>query len=226
MNITKSFEFFDPSTIDARIHIIGCGSVGSTIAENLARCGVGKMTLYDFDTVEAHNVANQMFRAADIGRQKVDALVDIIKEINPEVEGIKIKPEGWNGELLSGYIFLCVDNIELRRKFVEQHMQHPFVRGVFDVRTVLTSAQHYAANWDDPKQKHDLLASMQFSHDEAKSEAPVSACGITLGVATTVRIISAIAVENFINLIKSGKCKKFVNFGGEDSTFHFLCDEF
>lgn len=225
MNITKQLEFFDPRTIDCRVHIIGCGSVGSTIAENLVRCGVEKITLYDFDVVESHNLSNQMFRVQDIGRAKVDALVDILKEINPDVD-LKVQPDGWNGKLLSGYVFLAVDSIEIRRNFVESHMNHPFVRGVFDVRTVLTSAQHYAANWTDEKQKADLLASMQFSHDEAKEETPTSACGITLGVATTVRIISAIAVENFINLVKSGKCNKFVQFGCEDSVFHFLCDEF
>ena len=52
MDLSKSYEFFQPEKDDAMIHIIGCGSVGSTIAENLARCGVTKMTLYDFDKVE------------------------------------------------------------------------------------------------------------------------------------------------------------------------------
>ena len=35
MNLNKSREFFDPELLDAPIHIIGCGAVGSTIAENL-----------------------------------------------------------------------------------------------------------------------------------------------------------------------------------------------
>ena len=38
MNLTKSSEYFDPLMDNARIHIVGCGSVGSTLAENLARC--------------------------------------------------------------------------------------------------------------------------------------------------------------------------------------------
>ena len=57
MDLSKSYEFFQPEKYDGRIHIIGCGSVGSTLAENLARCGVTKMTLWDFDTVESHNIA-------------------------------------------------------------------------------------------------------------------------------------------------------------------------
>ena len=42
MDLSKSYEFFQPEKDQARIHIVGCGSVGSTVAENLARCGVTK----------------------------------------------------------------------------------------------------------------------------------------------------------------------------------------
>lgn len=215
MNLTKSYEFFQPEKDQSRIHIIGCGSVGSTVAENLARCGVTKMTLWDFDDVEAHNIVNQMFRQQDIGKPKVEALRNIILEINPEAEpDIEIQPKGWNGKLLSGYIFLAVDNIELRKKFVEQHINSPFVKAVFDIRTMLTGAQHYAARWNNPKERKDLLATMQFTHEEAAEETPKSACGVTLGVATTVRLISALAVNNYIRLVKGEGLWKFVQIDG------------
>ncbi len=211
MDLSKSYEFFQPEKDSARIHIIGCGSVGSTVAENLARCGVAKMTLWDFDKVEAHNIVNQMFRQQDVGKLKVEALKDILYEINPEVENaVELKPDGWNGKILSGYIFLCVDSIELRREFVEKHMNSPYVKAIFDFRTLLTGAQHYAADWSDYKMKQDLLNSMQFSHEEAKEETPVSACGVTLGVATTVRLICALGVNNYINFVKSQRIKKLI----------------
>ena len=96
IDLSKSYEFFQPEKHDARIHIVGCGSVGSTVAENLARCGVTNMTLWDFDKVEPHNLANQMFRQQDIGKLKVEALLDILQEINPEVVNkVELKPEGW-----------------------------------------------------------------------------------------------------------------------------------
>ena len=62
MDLSKSYEYFQPEKLTDRVHIIGCGSVGSTVAENLARSGVTKFTLWDFDVVEPHNLANQMFR--------------------------------------------------------------------------------------------------------------------------------------------------------------------
>lgn len=223
MDLSKSYEFFQPEKYDGRIHIIGCGSVGSTLAENLARCGVTKMTLWDFDTVESHNIVNQMFSQQHIGKPKVEALADILVDINPYIKDeLEFQPKGWQGKLLSGYIFLCVDSIELRRQFVEKHMDSPYVKAVFDFRTLLESAQHYAADWSDFKMKQTLLNSMQFSHEEAAEETPVSACGITLGVATTVRLVCALGVNNFINFVKGNGIKKFVMIDG----FNYLLDAF
>lgn len=211
INLAKSYDFFQPEKNNARIHIIGCGSVGSTLAENLARCGITKMTLWDFDVVESHNVVNQMFTQKDIGKLKVEALKDILTDINPEItKHVELMPSGWQGKMLSGMIFLCVDNIELRREIVEKHMESPYVQAVFDFRTLLESAQHYAADWNDAKMKKDLLNSMQFSHDEASEETPVSACGHTLGVATTVRLICALGVNNYINFVKGNGLKKLI----------------
>lgn len=223
MDLSKSYEFFQPEKYDGRIHIIGCGSVGSTLAENLARCGVTKMTLWDFDTVESHNIVNQMFSQQHIGKSKVEALADILVDINPYIKDeLELQPKGWQGKLLSGYIFLCVDDISIRRNFVEKHMDSPYVKAVFDFRTLLESAQHYAADWSDYKMKQTLLNSMQFSHEEAAEETPVSACGITLGVATTVRLVCALGVNNFINFVKGNGIKKFVMIDG----FNFILDAF
>ena len=213
LDLSKSYDFFQPEKDNSKVHIIGCGSVGSTIAENLARCGVKNIVLYDFDTVEPHNIVNQMFTQQDVGRSKVEALKDILVSINPELtDTVELHPEGWSkkSKRMSGYVFLAVDSVELRREIVEKYMDNLNIKAMFDVRTLLESAQHYAADWQDYKMKQDLLNSMQFSHDEASEETPVSACGVTLGVATTVRIISALAVNNYINFVKGNGIKKLV----------------
>lgn len=223
MDLIKCHDYFQPEKEKARIHIIGCGSVGSTVAENLARCGIKKMTLWDFDKVESKNVANQMFRGTDVGKLKVDALADILKEVNEECEGeLKLEPNGWNGEMLSGYVFLCCDSMKIRRQIVEQHMDNPFIRAMFDFRTRLEDAQHYAADWQDAKMKKDLLASMDFSDEEAMDETQISACGTTLGVAPTVRIICAYGVANFMNFWNEKPIKKMIL----ADAFHFLTDAF
>lgn len=223
MDLSKSYEFFQPEKNDDRIHIIGCGSVGSTVAENLARCGVTKFTLWDFDLVEPHNLANQMFRQKDVGASKVEALLDILCEINPDIkDDTKLQADGWKGQRLSGYVFLCVDNIDLRRAIVEQHLDNPYVKAMFDFRTRLEDAQHYAADWSDYKMKKDFLASMNFSHDEAKEETPVSACNVTLSVCPTVRIICAYGVANFMNFWNGKPIKKLIL----ADAFSFMLDAF
>lgn len=215
MDLSKSYEYFQPEKVRDRIHIIGCGSVGSTIAENLARCGLTDFTLWDFDTVEPHNLSNQMFRHQDIKTPKTQALLDILCEINPDIrDDAKLKTEGWKGQQLSGYVFLCVDSIDLRREIVEKHFDNPYIKAMFDVRTMLTGAQHYAAAWDSYKMRKDFLASMQFSHEEAAEETPVSACGVTLGIVTTVRLISALCVNNFIRYVKGEGVWKFCQIDG------------
>lgn len=211
MNLNKSYEFFQPEMLTSRIHIIGCGAIGSTVAENLARFGITKMTLYDFDIVEPHNIANQMFRHSDIGKMKVDALADYIKDINPDAGAdLKTVDEGWKGQRLSGYIFLCVDNIDLRRKIATVCKDNKYVKGMFDFRMGLTDAQHFAAAWDDKKMIEDFIASMAFSHEEAKEAAPVSACNLELSVCPTVRMIVAAGVSNFINYVKGLPIRKMI----------------
>ena len=66
--------------------IIGCGSVGSLIALELARAGVGYFILVDSDTLEIHNICRHQLGFRDIGRYKVDAVADAIRNINPSAK--------------------------------------------------------------------------------------------------------------------------------------------
>lgn len=211
MDLTKSIEYFDPVNVRGKCHIIGCGSVGSTIAENLARLGVTKFVLYDFDIVEPHNLANQMFVQSDVKKPKVEAVKKIICDINPEAEStIEVFGQGYTDQKLNGYVFLAVDNIDLRREICEKNRMNKAIKAVFDFRTRLEDAQHYAADWGDMRQVDNLIKSMAFSHDEAHEATPVTACGTELGVAPTVRVICALGVTNFMNLVRGGELQKIV----------------
>ena len=212
MNLVKSQDYFSPFDVKQRCHIIGCGSVGSTIAELLARLGITKITLYDFDTVSEHNIANQMFFNSDIKRLKVEAVKDLICAINPEAKvDIEIHPEGYTDKTrLSGYVFLCVDNIDLRREICTKNKNNFSIKAVFDFRTRLTDAQHYAADWSDAKMVENLIKSMEFSHEEAHEATPVTACNVEMGVAPTVRIICSYGVSNFMNFINKKELKKII----------------
>jgi len=223
LNLSKSYDYFKPDDVKKRVHIIGCGSVGSTVAELLARFGLKNLSLYDFDTVEPQNLANQMFRQEHIGKAKTEALTDMLSEINPAIkQTIKIFPEGYTGQSLSGYVFLCVDNIDLRREIATANKDNPYVVAMFDFRTRLTDAQHYAAEWNNMKMVEGFLKSMNFSHEEAAVETPTSACNVTLSVAPTIRVICAYGVANFVNFVKGAGLKKFIQM----DAFNFVLDAF
>ena len=212
MDLSKSYEFFQPEMCKERIHIIGCGSVGSTLAELLARFGLTKISLYDFDIVEPHNIVNQMFTQNDVGKAKVDAVAERMEDINPLVKpDIRKISDGWKpGTKLTGYVFLAVDNIELRHQIVKENMYNPFIKGMFDFRTRLVDAQHYAADWSEQRQKDGFIRSMEFTHAEAKEATPVSACNVALSVAPTVWHVCLAGVCNFINFVKGEPIRKIV----------------
>ncbi len=80
---------------EVNVLIVGCGSVGSYMAEKLIRAGVGAMTLIDPDEVEPHNLTRTTYKYDDVGTLKVEALSVHLKAINPwssiEVESEKFE---------------------------------------------------------------------------------------------------------------------------------------
>ena len=68
-----------------RVVILGCGSVGSLVAMELARAGVGNFILADPDTMEYHNICRHQCGIEDVGDLKVNALSRKLRNINPSV---------------------------------------------------------------------------------------------------------------------------------------------
>lgn len=201
MNLNKSREFFDPEKVKKICHIIGCGSIGSNVAELLVRQGVEDITLWDMDTVESHNIVNQLYDETHVGLKKTTALHSILTNINPKLKHtITLKGE-YKNEPLSGFVFVCVDSVEVRKQIVEANLLNRNIEVLFDFRTTLLEGQAYAANWKNTKHKESLLASLDFTHEEAKANTPVSACGFELSVAPVVKNTAQLGVINFTNYI-------------------------
>ena len=70
----------------ATVAICGLGGLGSNIAIHLARAGIGKLILIDFDRVDITNLHRQQYKASQIGMYKTYALTDNLREINPYIE--------------------------------------------------------------------------------------------------------------------------------------------
>lgn len=70
----------------ATVAVCGLGGLGSNIAIALARAGVGKLILIDFDRVDLTNLHRQQYKAAQIGQYKTQAMQDNLREIAPYTE--------------------------------------------------------------------------------------------------------------------------------------------
>lgn len=70
----------------ATVAICGLGGLGSNIAIVLARAGIGKLILTDFDRVDITNLHRQQYKASQIGKHKTEALAENLKEIAPYIE--------------------------------------------------------------------------------------------------------------------------------------------
>ena len=69
----------------ATVAICGLGGLGSNIAIALARAGIGKLILIDFDRVDITNLHRQQYKAEQIGMYKTVALAENLKEIAPYI---------------------------------------------------------------------------------------------------------------------------------------------
>ncbi|WP_194919303.1 ThiF family adenylyltransferase, partial [Catenulispora rubra] len=79
----RSEGILSPALRDRRVLIVGAGSVGSYMAEVLARSGVGGFTIVDPDVVEAVNVGRSAYRVADVGLGKAVAAAEVVLSVNP-----------------------------------------------------------------------------------------------------------------------------------------------
>ena len=81
----------------ASVAVCGLGGLGSNIAITLARAGVGRLILLDFDRVEITNLQRQQYKASQIGRYKAEALAENLREIVPytilESHAVRLAPE-------------------------------------------------------------------------------------------------------------------------------------
>lgn len=94
----------------ATVAVCGLGGLGSNIATALARSGIGKLLLIDFDCVDVTNLHRQQYKASQIGRYKAEALAENLLEIAPYTEihtvTVKITEENF-AELLKEVDIVC-----------------------------------------------------------------------------------------------------------------------
>ena len=131
MDFHRQLDVLDvPRLASIPITIIGAGAVGSFTVLALAKSGAERITVYDDDSVEAHNLPNQWFRLADTGRLKVEALQELVRDMT----GVRIEavPERFMGQRASEVTVCAVDSMDMRME-LWRHL-HPRPQLYIDAR--------------------------------------------------------------------------------------------
>ncbi len=195
-------EIFKARDNNHRITIIGAGATGSRVFAALAELGLTNITVYDFDKVEPHNLANQIYGNKDIGNAKIKALEAwyLTKMgLNP------LAPFALPSDMrffeervgryteLKGTIFLLTDTMESRREIYEHCIKdNTDVYRVIETRMAATHGNIYTFN---PHTHGAAWLSTLVEDDQAE----VSACGSSISVGTTASIIANMAVWQYMH---------------------------
>lgn len=122
------FSKHDPKILpvlrNSVVGIAGAGGLGSSVAVSLARVGVGKLIITDFDKIEPPDLNRQQYFVEQIGKLKVEALLENLKRINPfseyKIHNVKISEN--NISEIFGKVDILVeafDEADMKKMLIE-----------------------------------------------------------------------------------------------------------
>lgn len=167
MHLVRQWDIIPLSALGQRVHVIGCGAIGSHAAIALAKMGILNQVLWDFDPVSIENMSCQGYRFKDIGKPKVEALRDIIFDYSNQY--VEMKNEKWDGQSLDGIVITAVDSMEVRQKIWAKCKNNPMVDYVIDPRMSAEYALMFTMNTLDEKD-HTTYEKTLYTDGEAVQE--------------------------------------------------------
>ena len=213
LNISRHESVFNPSKYPYPINIVGVGATGSHVFANLVALGCTNIHVWDFDTVEAHNLANQIYLAEDIGSLKVDACRAYyerkIGSPAPDTMTFNCQRVGAdNPDQMTGVLFLLTDTIESRMEIYNHCVYAPGIRTtpnapktflVVETRMASTHGAVNVINPYNPEQVSKWFREMNSIDESDPDTVELSPCGTTLSVGTTASTIANYATWQMVN---------------------------
>lgn len=180
--------FFGPEDANnTPLNIVGVGATGSWVAILAAKMGWNNFVIWDQDTVESHNVPNQAYTSKHIGLLKVDALEQVLKDINPIVS-IKKHSCFWTPdteEEMHGALFIAVDSLDVRKELYAYAAEQLDLDLIFETRIGFNMAVLNILDPIDTNAINDVISVM--ASDKDVQEAPCNERIIT----TLVTLVAA-----------------------------------
>ncbi len=148
--LVRQWEILEMSRLGQPIHIIGAGAIGSFTALTLAKLGFEDITVWDDDIVDDVNMNCQFYRISDIGKPKVVALKELIRDFTGV--DINVKQEKYASGQLKGVVIMALDSMAARQLVWDNHKVFSVgTKLIIDSRMGAETALCYAMNPLDPK---------------------------------------------------------------------------
>lgn len=200
IDISRHREVVNPTDLEKEIHIIGVGATGSWLALQLSKMQFNNIHLYDFDIIEEHNIPNQNFDLNDLGKNKVDALAEKMKQNNPDLNVVIHNEKVQQDTELNGIVFLLTDTMSSRNEIFDHCIKGRInVDFLIETRMGVSDIMIYSVNCKDYNELNRYKKTLNYSDDEAE----VSSCGTSLSLVTTATITASLAVWSLINYINN-----------------------
>lgn len=197
IDATRHNSVFDPGAFGKRrVDVIGVGATGSKLALTLAKLGVMNLHVWDFDTVEPHNLANQAYSQRHLGMNKAQAIAEIAQEATGWPVTAYHRP--YEGGQLGEFVFAMPDTMSARRLLFDALRFSMTTQRVFDPRMGAGEGQIYSYRPTLPADRERYERTL-FSDDDAHVQ--VSACGTAITVGPTGDVLVGLLAWQFINLV-------------------------
>ena len=146
----------------ANLHVtvIGCGAVGSFTALSLCKMGVGQLTLIDHDKVSIENLPNQFYRESDLGKKKVDACSELIRQFDKQIPMVTLARPFIKQKLESDIVISAVDSMDVRKRIWASVVTHRTVKLLVDPRMAAQVIQVYSVKPGVPNGSKDYEATL------------------------------------------------------------------
>jgi len=154
MNRYSRYEgILSPEKLRAQeVTVVGVGAIGRQVALQLATVGVGKLDLWDFDTVGEENLGTQGYRPDQVGKSKVDVTKEDLLLINPELVVEIHNQKIGMGSTTADVVAMCVDSIDVRKRFFLRNgeLLKLLVDGRMSAETIrVLTSKHGDGNYKD-----------------------------------------------------------------------------
>jgi molybdopterin/thiamine biosynthesis adenylyltransferase len=204
----RQLALFPEKNMDIVVHIIGVGAIGSWVALECAKLGIKNIHLWDYDKIEPHNVPNQAYGLESVGKYKVEAIAQTIRDQMGNTNKVTIHNVDIEKECsrkdLSGVVFSCVDSMKLRKHLWENNVKmNPSILLWNETRMGIEQGMVYAV--DPTNSAHAKEYENTLYSDESTQEP---ACNARAIINTSV-LTASIAVTQMVNYFAGFKVKQY-----------------